>query len=64
MGPSKTRTPLPTCAWQQERGSLTNYAGEFRSDMEQALRQLQAAQDLMNKMLRKRRERIDGYGPG
>lgn len=34
-----------------EAGSLTNYAGEFGSDMEQALRQLQAAQGLMNNML-------------
>lgn len=40
-----------TVASAAEAGSLTNYAGEFGSDMEQALRQLQAAQGLMNKML-------------
>lgn len=32
-------------------GSLNNYAGEFRSDMEQAEQQLQTAQDLVNKLL-------------
>jgi len=34
-----------------EAGSLTNYAGEFHSDLEQAVRQLQAAQDLVNKLM-------------
>lgn len=32
-------------------GSQNNYAGEFRSDLEQAERQLQEAQDLVNKIL-------------
>lgn len=34
-----------------EAGTSNNYAGEFRSEMEQAQRQLRAAQDLVNKLL-------------
>ncbi|MET0474516.1 MAG: hypothetical protein ABW001_07745 [Mycobacterium sp.] len=34
-----------------EAGSLENHAGEFRSDMEQAERQLRASQDIVNDVL-------------
>jgi hypothetical protein len=34
-----------------EDGSQTNYAGEFRSDLEQSQRQLRAAQALVNRLI-------------